>query len=80
MGKCQGRARCEVQERRDTEGGKSKDPGSGPAKKHKADDKLKLELSNKLPKLLSLSTTFCKMKPMNCFSKAFQEAADEQEN
>ena len=52
MGKCQGRARCEVQERRDTEGGKSKDPGSGPAKKHKADDKLKLALSNKLTQAL----------------------------
>ncbi len=35
-------------DKRDKEGSKSKDPGSGPAKKHKADNKLKLAMSNKL--------------------------------
>ncbi len=52
--------------KRDKEGGKSKDPGSGPAKKHKSDDELKLALSDKLTQALVNQHHLLQMKPMNC--------------
>jgi hypothetical protein len=66
--------------KRDKEGGKCKDPGSGPAKKHKANDKLKLTLSDKLTQALVTQHHLLQTEADELFSKVFQEAEDEQEN
>ena len=62
----------------DKEGGKAKE--SGPAKKHKADDKLKLSLNDKLIQALVTQHHLLQNEAEELFNKVFQEAEAAQEN
>jgi len=64
--------------KQDKEGGKAKE--SSPAKKHKADDKLKLTLNNKLTQALVTQHHLSQNEAEELFNKVFQEAEAAQEN
>jgi hypothetical protein len=65
--------------KRDKEGGKGSGTGS-PPKKHKADEKLKLALSDKLTQALVTQHHLSQTEADEVFNKAFQEAEAAQEN
>jgi len=65
--------------KRDKEGGKGKE--SGPAKKHEADDKLKLALNDKLTRgALVTQHHLSQNEAEELFNKVFQKAEAAQEN
>ena len=64
--------------KRDKESGKAKE--SGPAKKHKADDKLKLTLNDKLIQALVTQHHLLQNEAEELFKKVFHEAEAVQEN
>ena len=64
--------------KQDKEGGKAKE--SGPAKKHKAVDKLKLALNDKLTQALVTQHHLSQNEAEELFNKVFQEAKAAQEN
>ena len=64
--------------KRDKEGGKAK--VSGPGKKHKADDKLKQALNDKLTQALVTQHHLSQNEAEELFNKVFQEAKAAQEN
>jgi hypothetical protein len=63
----------------DKEGGKGSGTGSLP-KKHKADEKLKLALSDKLTQALVTQHHLLQTEADEVFNKVFQEAEAAQEN
>ena len=65
--------------KRDKEGRKGSGTGS-PSKKPKADDKLKLALSDKLTQALVTQHHLSQTEADDLFSKAYKKAEDEQEN
>ncbi len=64
--------------KQDKEDGKARE--SGPAKKHNADDKLKLALNDKLTQALVTQHHLSQNKAEELFNKVFQEAEAAQEN
>ena len=64
--------------KQDKEDGKAKE--SGPAKKYKADDKLKLALNDKLTQALVTQHHLSQNEAEELFNKVFQEAEAAQEN